>query len=61
MDFEPTERQKHWRDRVRHFIDTHVRPRNDEYKAAHAKDRWGVNPVIEDADITELAPHTVDV
>ena len=21
MDFEPTERQRHWRDRVRHFID----------------------------------------
>ena len=49
MDFEPTERQRHWRDRVRHFIDTHVRPRTDEYRAAHEKDRWGVNPVLEEA------------
>ena len=48
MDFEPTERQRHWRDRVRHFIDTHVRPRDDEYHAAHARDRWGVNPVVEE-------------
>ncbi|WP_120716076.1 acyl-CoA dehydrogenase family protein [Tsuneonella amylolytica] len=48
MDFEPTDRQKHWRDRVRHFIDSHVRPRTDEYKEAHEKDRWGVNPVLEE-------------
>ena len=48
MDFEPTERQRHWRDRVRHFIDSHVRPRTDEYRAAHEKDRWGVNPVLEE-------------
>jgi alkylation response protein AidB-like acyl-CoA dehydrogenase len=48
MDFEPTERQRHWRDRVRHFIDSHVRPRTEEYRAAHEKDRWGVNPVLEE-------------
>ena len=48
MDFEPTERQKHWRDRVRHFIDSHVRPRTEEYREAHEKDRWGVNPVVEE-------------
>ena len=48
MDFEPTERQRHWRDRVRHFIDSHVRPRTDEMRAAHEKHRWGVNPVIEE-------------
>jgi len=48
MDFEPTERQKHWRDRVRHFIDSHVRPRTEEYRAAHEKDRWGINPVLDE-------------
>ncbi|MGN6497083.1 MAG: acyl-CoA dehydrogenase family protein, partial [Tsuneonella sp.] len=48
MDFEPTDRQKHWRDRVRHFIDSHVRPRTDEYRAAHEADRWGINPVLEE-------------
>ena len=48
MDFEPTERQRHWRDRVRHFIDSHVRPRTEEYREAHEKDRWGVNRVLEE-------------
>ncbi|MGN6499844.1 MAG: acyl-CoA dehydrogenase family protein [Tsuneonella sp.] len=48
MDFEPTDRQKHWRDRVRHFIDSHMRPRTDEYRAAHEADRWGINPVLEE-------------
>ena len=26
MDFQPTERQSHWRDRVRDFIEKEVRP-----------------------------------
>ena len=33
MDFEPTERQAYWRDRVRDFIEQHVRPNMDVYKA----------------------------
>ncbi|MFC4295747.1 acyl-CoA dehydrogenase family protein [Novosphingobium tardum] len=49
MDFEPTERQKHWRDRVRQFIDAHVRPRYGEYRQQKAEgDRWKVLPVIEE-------------
>ncbi|HVR89895.1 MAG TPA: acyl-CoA dehydrogenase family protein [Novosphingobium sp.] len=49
MDFEPTERQKYWRDRVRQFIDAHVRPRHGEYKAQKAEgERWKVLPVVEE-------------
>ncbi|MEZ5696915.1 MAG: acyl-CoA dehydrogenase family protein [Sphingomonadaceae bacterium] len=49
MDFEPTDRQKHWRDRVRHFIENHVRPRDKDYKAQQAEgERWKVLPVIEE-------------
>ena len=49
MDFEPTERQQYWRDRVRDFIDTHVRPEMDTYKAQDAEgDRWKVIQIIED-------------
>jgi alkylation response protein AidB-like acyl-CoA dehydrogenase len=49
MDFEPTERQAYWRDRVRDFIETHVRPNMDVYKAQDAAgDRWKVIQIIED-------------
>ncbi|MBA4050438.1 MAG: acyl-CoA dehydrogenase, partial [Erythrobacter sp.] len=49
MDFEPTERQAYWRDRVRDFIETHVRPNMDTYKAQDAEgDRWKVIQIIED-------------
>ena len=47
MDFEPTERQVYWRDRVRQFIENHVRPRMGEYKAQDAAGaRWKVIPVV---------------
>ena len=49
MDFEPTERQVYWRNRVRDFIETHVRPNMDTYKAQDAAgDRWKVIQIIED-------------
>ena len=49
MDFEPTERQVYWRDRVRQFIENHVRPRMGDYKAQDAAgSRWKVLPVVEE-------------
>lgn len=49
MEFEPTERQAYWRDRVRQFIENHVRPRNAEYEAQDkAGERWKVLPVVEE-------------
>ncbi len=49
MDFEPTDRQKYWRDRVRQFIENHVRPREKDYKAEQATgDRWKVIQTIEE-------------
>ncbi len=49
MDFTLTERQAYWRDRVRDFIETHVRPRDHDYHAQQAEGgRWKVLPVIEE-------------
>jgi alkylation response protein AidB-like acyl-CoA dehydrogenase len=49
MDFDLTERQTYWRDRVRDFIESHVRPRDAECKEQHREgDRWKVIPVIEE-------------
>jgi acyl-CoA dehydrogenase len=49
MDFDPTERQVYWRDRVRDFIEAHVRPREKDYKAQQAEgSRWKVLQVVED-------------
>ncbi len=48
MDFDPTERQVYWRDRVRDFVATHVRPRHRDYLAERASgERWKVLQVIE--------------
>ncbi|ODU22074.1 MAG: acyl-CoA dehydrogenase [Sphingomonas sp. SCN 67-18] len=48
MDFNPTERQSYWRDRVRAFIEAEVRPGMDAYRAQQAEGgRWKVLPVIE--------------
>jgi acyl-CoA dehydrogenase len=48
MDFDLTERQAFYRDRVRDFIETRIRPRNAEFKAEHATgDRWQPHAVIE--------------
>ena len=49
MDFELSERQRHHRDRVAAFIETHIAPRQPEYaEQAHAGERWKVLPVIEE-------------
>jgi acyl-CoA dehydrogenase len=49
MDFSLTERESHYRDRVRDFIETHVRPRHDDYKRQIATgDRWQPVEVIEE-------------
>ena len=49
MDFEPNERQRYWRDRVRQFIESHVRPRNADYQAEQASgERWKVLQVVEE-------------
>jgi acyl-CoA dehydrogenase len=49
VDFELTQRQAHFRDRVRDFIDEHVRPRIGDYRENHASgDRWRPNPVIDE-------------
>ncbi|MDF8332612.1 acyl-CoA dehydrogenase family protein [Novosphingobium cyanobacteriorum] len=48
MDFDLTERQAHWRDRVRTFIENNLCPRIDEIKAEEASgDRWKVLQTIE--------------
>ncbi|WP_420383358.1 acyl-CoA dehydrogenase family protein [Novosphingobium sp.] len=52
MDFDPNERQVYWRDRVRDFIETNVRPREKDYKAQQAEGgRWKVLQVIEDEKV----------
>lgn len=49
MDFDPTERQVYWRNRVRDFIEAHVRPRQGDYKAEQLSgERWKVLQVIEE-------------
>ncbi|HEY5722638.1 MAG TPA: acyl-CoA dehydrogenase family protein [Allosphingosinicella sp.] len=49
MDFDLTERQAFYRDRVRGFIETHIRPRHKDYKSQIAEgDRWQPVAVIEE-------------
>ena len=49
MDFDLTERQSFFRDRVRNFIESQVRPRVAEYKnQIDAGDRWQPIQLIED-------------
>ncbi|MFN4038358.1 MAG: acyl-CoA dehydrogenase, partial [Erythrobacter sp.] len=49
MDFEPTERQAYWRDRVRNFIEANIRPNHATFlKQEHEGERWKVLPVIEE-------------
>jgi acyl-CoA dehydrogenase len=49
MDFDLTERQAFFRDRVREFIETRIRARTGDYKAQLATgDRWQPIPVIEE-------------
>jgi alkylation response protein AidB-like acyl-CoA dehydrogenase len=49
MDFDLTDRQTHWRDRVRDFIERKVRPAVPTYYEQDAAgDRWKVIQVVED-------------
>ena len=49
MDFTLSERETYFRDRVKAFIDTEIRPRQAEYDEQHHHgERWKVIPVIED-------------
>ena len=49
MDFSLTEREAHYRDRVRDFVEARIRPRNPDYKAQLAAgDRWQPIDVIEE-------------
>lgn len=47
MQFEYSQKTQDYMARVTQFMDAHVHPAVAEYKAHHAKDRWGVNPVLE--------------
>ncbi len=49
MDFDLTERQRYWRDRVREFMANHVIPRQqDYYDQQKLGSRWKVLQVVED-------------
>lgn len=49
MDFTLSERQQHYRDRVRDFLAARAYPRQAEYKAQSAQgDPWKVIPVLEE-------------
>jgi alkylation response protein AidB-like acyl-CoA dehydrogenase len=49
VDFTLSERETHFRDRVKAFIDREIAPRQHEYDAqAHHGERWKVLPVIEE-------------
>ena len=49
MDFDLTERQTHWRDRVKDFIETNVAPNEHVYHEQQAEGgRWKVLPVVEE-------------
>jgi acyl-CoA dehydrogenase len=49
MDFELTEKQAYWRDRVREHINRYVRPRVKDYYAEQAEGgRWKVLQVVEE-------------
>jgi acyl-CoA dehydrogenase len=49
MDFDLTERQAFYRDRVRGFVETRIRPRMGDYKAQRDQgDRWAPIEVIEE-------------
>lgn len=49
MDFTLTERETHFRDRVKAFIDGEIRPRDGDYRAQQKEgDHWKILPVIEE-------------
>ena len=48
MQFDYSPKTQEYMARVSAFMDRHVYPAVAAYKAHHEKDRWGVNPVLED-------------
>ena len=49
VDFDLTDRQQYWRDRVRAHMAAHVFPRDHDYHAQQAEgSRWKVLPVVEE-------------
>ena len=49
MDFDLTERQTYWRDRVRNHMAQHVFPRDHDYHSQQREgERWKVLPVVEE-------------
>ncbi len=49
MDFELTERQAHYRDRVRAFVDGEIRPRLGDFAEQHRSgDRWKPVPLLDE-------------
>jgi acyl-CoA dehydrogenase len=49
VDFELTERQAHFRDRVRAFVEDEIRPRIDDFRSQHQSgDSWQPSPLNED-------------
>ena len=56
MDFSLSERQGKFRDRVRRFVSTKIRPRVEDYdKTLNCGDRWSPSPVIEDLKVEARA------
>ncbi len=56
MDFTLSERETYFRDRVKAFIDTRIRPRDGDYHAQQKEgDRWKVIPVIEEVKVEAKA------
>ncbi|MEZ5997514.1 MAG: acyl-CoA dehydrogenase family protein [Hyphomonas sp.] len=47
MHFDFSPKTQEYIDRVSAFMDAHVYPAVPAYEAAHEKDRWGINPVLE--------------
>ena len=56
MDFTLTERESYFRDRVKTFIDTRIRPRTSDFHAeANSGERWKVNRVLEEVKVQARA------
>jgi alkylation response protein AidB-like acyl-CoA dehydrogenase len=56
MDFTLTSRETHWRDRVREFMDRHLRPRLAQYDAEMERGgRWKVVSVVEEEKVRARA------
>ena len=55
MIFDYSPKTKEYIERVTAFMDTHVYPAIPAFEKAHEKDRWGINPVLEDLKVKAKA------